>query len=47
MIWRFFVNGTEIIEPVGWDSLRVKLERGQHHGINFVYSANALGPVQL
>ena len=43
MIWRFFVNGTEIIEPVGWDSLRVKLERGQHHGINFVYSANALG----
>lgn len=43
MIWRFYIDNTEIIEPVGWDSLKIKLERAEHHGINFMYSSNSLG----
>ena len=43
MRWRFFIDGVQIIEPVGWDGLKVKLERSENHGINFVYSANELG----
>lgn len=43
MNWLFYINGTQIVEPVGWDSLKIKLERSQHHGINFIYSANELG----
>ena len=43
MNWLFYINGTQIVEPVGWDKLKIKLDRSQHHGINFVYSANELG----
>ena len=43
MNWLFYLNNTQIVEPVGWDSLKIKLERSQHHGINFIYSANELG----
>jgi len=43
MNWFFYLNNQQIVEPVGWDSLKIKLDRSQHHGINFVYSANELG----
>lgn len=43
MNWLFYLNNQQIVEPVGWDSLKIKLERSQHHGINFIYSANELG----
>ena len=43
MNWLFYLNDIQIVEPVGWDSLKIKLDRSQHHGINFVYSANELG----
>ena len=43
MNWLFYLNDIQIVEPVGWDSLKIKLERSQHHGINFIYSANELG----
>jgi hypothetical protein len=43
MTWRFKINGVEILEPVGWDKLRIRMERHANHGINFVYSVNELG----
>jgi len=43
MKFRYFLNGTEINEPIGMDGLSISIERTDHHGITPSVSVQKLG----
>jgi hypothetical protein len=36
--WRFFLNGLEVEEPIGWDSIEFTANRTQEHGVDQPFS---------
>lgn len=42
MVVRHYLNGTEISEPIGFDNLKMKMKRGDYHGISAEVSEQAL-----
>jgi hypothetical protein len=36
--WKFFLNGTEVEEPIGWDSVEFRANRLESHGIDQEFS---------
>jgi len=44
MVWRFFLDGNQVEEPIGWESVQVKLVRdSEWHGVFSQYSIQMLG----